>query len=58
MGVAEEDISNHVWRVSVDNLVEEVCRIGDRVGAVPSTQDVTHDPDALTGILCFLEFLD
>ena len=56
--VAEEDVGDDVGRVAVDDLVEEVAGVGERVGAVPAGEDVAEDPDAFVGVFGGLEFRD
>lgn len=56
MSVAEEDVGDDVRGVAVYDLVEEVGRVGERVGAVPSARDMADDPDAFVVVFGFLEF--
>jgi hypothetical protein len=56
--VAEEDIGNDMWGVALDDLVQHIRAVGHGVGPVPAAENVAHDPDALAGILGFLELLD
>lgn len=49
VGVAKEDPGDDVGRESIDNLVEEVGGVGERVGTVPAGEDVGEDPDAFVG---------
>lgn len=46
VGVPEEDAGDDVWREAIDDLVEEICWVGKRVGAVPTCKDMAEDPDA------------
>ena len=43
-------------REAVDDLVEEVGGVGERVGSVPAGQDVAEDPDAFVIFFGGLEF--
>jgi len=58
VGVAEENIGDYVRGVAVDDLVEEVRGVGERVAAVPAGEDVAEDPDAFAGVFRGLEFGD
>ena len=58
VGVAEKDIGNDVWGVAVDNLIEEVSWIVQRVRAIPAGQHVPDDPDSLLRVFGSLKFLN
>jgi hypothetical protein len=58
MSMAEEDVRNHVRAVAVDDLVEEIDTVGERVGAVPAGEDVAEDPNALALVFGVLELGD
>ena len=58
MRVPEKDVRDDVRSVAVDDLVEEVGGVLERVGAVPAGEDVGDEPDAFTGIFSFLELGD
>ena len=56
--VAEEDVGDHVRRVSIDDLIEQIRRVWEWVGSVPACKDVANDPNSLACILGSLQFLD
>jgi len=58
VGVAEEDPRDDVGREALDDLVEEVGGVGQRVGAVPAAEDVADEPDALAAFFGRFEFFD
>lgn len=41
MSVAEEDISNDVRRIAVNDLIEKIGRVGQGVRAIPATDYVS-----------------
>lgn len=44
VSMTPEGISNDMWRVSVDDLVEVVGRVREWVASIPATKDMTNDP--------------
>jgi len=47
VGVAKEDVGNDVRAVAVHNLVEQIGRVWQWVGTVPSRKHVCNNPDSL-----------
>ena len=58
MGMTKEDAGDDMRRVAVDNLIEQICGIWQGVRPVPTAEHVADDPNALTRILCGLQFLN
>lgn len=58
MSMAEEDVGDDVWRIAINDLIEQICGVWQTVGAIPSSQYVTDDPDSFTCIFCSLQFFD
>lgn len=58
VGVAEEDIGDDMRGIAGDDLIEVVGGVGERVGAVPASEDVAEDPDALAFVFGLLELAD
>lgn len=73
MRVAEEYVSDHMWRVAVHDLVEEIRRIWQRIGlrlsvvpsfimgiaySIPTAKHVTNDPHRLPSIFRCLQLVD
>ena len=56
--VAKEDISNHVWGVAVNDLIEQVRWVRERIRTIPACKDMTKNPDAFTSIFCSLQLRD
>jgi len=47
VSVTEKDVGNDMRAVAVDDLVEQVGRIWQRVSTIPSGQYVGYNPDSL-----------
>jgi hypothetical protein len=49
--VSKEDVGNDVRRVAVDDLVEQVCGVGQRIRAIPSRKHAEVIFDRVTTIM-------
>lgn len=58
MRVAEEYVCNNMRGVAVYNLVEEIRGIRERVGTIPSRENMANKPNTLATVLCFLKLGD
>lgn len=56
--VAPECIGNHMRRVPVHDLVEQVGRVGQWVVSVPAAENMAHDPDPLTRVFGLLQLVN
>jgi len=46
VGMTEKDVGDDIRAVAVDDLVEQICRVRQRVGTIPAGQYVSYDPDS------------
>jgi len=58
VSMAEENVRDHMGRVAVDDLIEEICGVRKRIGTIPAGKHVPDDPDTLAGVFGRLEFGD
>ena len=58
VGMTKEDTCNNVRRVSINDLVEQIRRIGEGVASVPTRQYVAKDPGTFAVVLRRLKLVD
>ena len=58
VGVAKEDIGDDMRRVSLNDLVEEISRIWNRVRSIPTAEHVADDPNSLAAIFSSLKLIN
>lgn len=58
MRVSEEHVSDDMRRVAFDDLIEQIRRVGKRIGAIPSRENMSKEPDTLAGVFCSLQLFD
>lgn len=58
VGVAKEHVRDDVGRIAVNDLVEEIGRVGQWIDSIPATEDMSQDPDPFASIFGRLELFD
>lgn len=58
VSMAKEYVGDDMGRVSIDDLVEEVRGVRQRVGSVPAAKNVADNPNTFSGVFGLLKLVD